>query len=350
MRNFINSFLLTLFLYFASSFSADPSGAVKVACGVKPTDAVKVWTTATATIYNVFPIRVGGVQLFSFSGLEDYASTSSVPVCVCMTPIPRVGIKVSLWQPTALAESVKIPWCSPTIGANIPVKIGPGAFAIGEEGSPRKAERIASQGQTKAYSYQVHWWKFPAFAILNLFIDVACMDMGKDVDLAYTTELDPLWQNDTWSAVLAPESILFANPIAQLACGVDSAASNFGFPIDPLWWCMGTWGSTFPITGSLQSPDGVSSSAGAVGRIIMKLHRQFILKGTVGDAAICTSVPMPVWRKSQYGIFPIYPVIFPKRQPIGRTALWWGSGKNIPYANRHNWVYSIYRKVDCCVF
>jgi conjugal transfer pilus assembly protein TraU len=349
VRNFIKAFLVFLLL-FRGSYSADVTSAVSVACGVSPGDAVRIWTTSIATIYNVFPIRIGGVQIFTFSGLEDYNSIGSLPVCICMNPIPRVGITISLWEPAALAEVSKIPWCSPTIGATIPVKVGPGAFAVGESSTSGKSKSVDTHTTRTYYSYQAHWWKFPTFAILKLFTDIVCLSSSGSLDLAYVTEIDPLWQNDAWSAFINPEAILFANPVAQLACTVDSATSTVGFPLDPLWWCEGTWGNSFPLTGSLQAQDPISGSAAIVGRMIAKLHRQMMLPITSGTGVLCVSYPVPIWKKSQYGIFPIYPVVFPKRQPIGRSTFIWGFFNNIPYKNRHNFVYSVYRKRDCCAF
>jgi len=144
-----------------SSYSATAPAAVqKATCGAKPSDAVKIWLTLTTTLYNVFPIRIGGVQIMSVKGLEDYKSTSSVPVCICLNPLPRMGIKISLWEPRGAITVTKVPWCEPIIGAEIPVNFGPGALAVGQnEGDTGTA---SGKGEDKKEAaFQVHYWKFP---------------------------------------------------------------------------------------------------------------------------------------------------------------------------------------------
>jgi hypothetical protein len=59
---------------------------------------------------------------------------------------------------------------------------------------------------------------------------------------------------------------------------------------------------------------------------------------------------MPIWRKSQYGLFPVYPIVFPKRQPVGRSSVMWGVTFNIPVKQRLISTFAVYRKRDCCAF
>jgi conjugal transfer pilus assembly protein TraU len=331
------------------SYSATaPEAVQKAVCGVKPDDAVKIWTTLTATLYNVFPIRIGGVQIMSVKGLEDYKSTSSMPICICMDPLPRVGIKISLWEPRGAITVTKVPWCEPIIGAAIPVNFGPGALAVGQnEGDTGTA---SGKGEDKKEAaFQVHYWKFPVMGLLQLFIDVACLSPS-GIDLAWNSEVDFTWQSDVWAAILNPEAALVANPVAQLACSVDSVTANFGFPLDPLFWCMGSRESVYPFTQKVQTSTYIDGMVGIAERIIYKLHRQGMLWGSVGEAGLCKEFPMPIWRKSQYGLFPVYPIVFPKRQPVGRSSVMWGITFNIPVKQRLISTFAVYRKRDCCAF
>ncbi|MEM7828245.1 MAG: TraU family protein [Candidatus Aenigmatarchaeota archaeon] len=334
MRKFLVAVIISLFVSY-------PLKALSITCEANPTTAVRVATASIATLYNVFPIKIGGITVLNFSGLEDLKSVTDVPICVCMDPIPRVGIKVSFWEPIALAEVVKAPWCMPTAGLQIPAGVVTSEFAIGED--------TAQSGVGKMASHQAHWVKFPVFAILNALSDFICLSK-EPFDYGYLTEVDLLWQNDIWAAILGPEAFLFANPIAQMVCMVDAITSAVGFPLDPLFWCMGGWQSTYPMSKHVSGASDVTANLAIAGKLMMKLHRELVLWGSIGEAGLCGLFPMPIWRKSQYGVFPVYPITYPLRIPIGRTDMLWGAGLDVPGANMHNWVNAVYRKRDCCAF
>jgi len=336
------SLLLVFCLLFASARVGYPSPA-SAACSATlegtPATAQKVWMTALGTLYNIFPIKIGGITVMSFSGLEDVKTVSSAPVCVCVDPIPRVGVKVSLWEPIGLIEVTSIPGCSPSLGMSIPLSLYPLSFGANNE-----------EVDYNHHAYQVHYWKFPVFTVLNLFLDFLCLEKG-GVDLSYATEYDPLWQNDVWASILNPEAILVANPIAQMACMADSAAANLGFPLDFLWWCLGSWGSLYPFTKSHAQGTNLTAQMAISAKMVAKLHREMLLWGSVGEAGLCGMYPMPIMRKSQYSLLPIHPVPHPLRVPIGRDEkIMWGSGKEVPFVNHHVYVNVLYRKRDCCAF
>ena len=54
----------------------------------------------------------------------------------------------------------------------------------------------------------------------------------------------------TASFIINPEALLFGNPIAQTACVADSVAATVSQPIDPLFWCMGSWVRLSPVGGA----------------------------------------------------------------------------------------------------
>ena len=315
-----------------------PANAVSVGNCEKPSDAVRIWLRSFMTLYNIFPIRLGGFKLLSF-GMEDYKSTNQI-VCICMTPFPRIGITLSFWEPHALIEAVETPWCFPTLGIRLPVPIGSKLKGKNEGVNPTQEDR----------TYQVHYIRFFPFAILQLFTDFICLSWDNPLDILYVTEVDPIWQDDTLALLMFPESILLANPITLTACVADSIKATTGFPFDALFWCAGAWGYMTPVTKNMQT-DKVQGSALAVARMLYKLHREMVLWGTSGNAALCGPYPMPIIKKKQYGIFPIWPLMSKKRFPIGRDELTgWGYGKDIPFKNKGNWVYPVYRKRDCCAF
>ena len=108
---------------------------------------------------------------------------------------------------------------------------------------------IKALSTTKQSFYQVHWYVYPVIYWLELLVDFLCLEQ-QSFDVAYMTELDPLWNADELSFILNPEAALFGNPIAQAACAADCAATSAGFPMDMLFWCGGCQGSLYPFTGN----------------------------------------------------------------------------------------------------
>jgi len=325
--------LFTVLAFALAPLSAEAGGL----CEASPGTAISIMMRGLATVYNVFPIKIAGVTIFNWSGLEDTGSVSS-PICVCFTPFPRIGLTVSLWEPVRIIETVKVPYCFPALGVSIPLGIN--KRAVGTESDQQtEQDRVAFQ--------QVHYYLFPLWSVFELFLDFVCLEHS-GFDLAYMTEVDPLWQNDLLAFILNPEALIFGNPVTQVACMVDSVAAAKRFPLDPLFWCMGSWGSAYPLTGHVPSSDWVQANAGAAARMIYKLHRGGVLWGSVGTKALCGMYPMPIWRKSQYGLLLLYPVPDVLREPIGRTGLLWDWAKAVP--TKDNFVWILYRKRDCCAF
>lgn len=321
--------------------NATPNAAAcQVAIGGGASIAM-VLSNVFATTYNILPIRIAGIPIGVSTNAEDFVTTSS-PICVCADPFPRVGVALSFWEPFTIMDVSGIANCVPSLGVSIPL---PGL------GNNFQATTPSSQGASNNQSYQVSYVKYPFFKMLELMQDVACLSPDGSTDTFYPTSVDPLWQSDSWSIMTTPDALLFANMFAQFACIPDSVAANFGFSIDPLYWCIGSWGNMFPIGASnsgLASADGAMAAAT---RMLFKLHRQFMLWGTLGNVGLCGKYPMPILRKSAYTMYPVYPLmLWPFRTPIGRSGMVWGHGQNVAGINNHVWSIMTYRKVDCCVF
>lgn len=306
----------------------------------------------------VFPITVGGVPVASF-GAEDFAEGSvNSPVCFCPAPPPvfvRPGFTISFWEPVRLVEVTREPYCFISIGG---VKLAPGVFAPG--GTIKSV--AAADKKTSSAFYQVHYYIYPVAALINMVTGTACMDPTPAFDVGYVTELDPFWADDELAFILNPEAVIFANPIAQMACAADCVAASVGFPLTPLFWCAGCQGGMYPLTGNIQSSavtsGGVASSALLVQRMLYKLHRQGLLWGSVGAGALCGKYPMPILTKGQYKTQMTYPVpetlgagpLMPFCcQPLGRTETLWGIGKEFPVKGE-DFAYLIWRKRNCCAF
>jgi len=207
-------------------------------------------------------------------------------------------------------------------------------------------------GTTKHSFYQVHWYIYPVIYWLELLVDFLCLEK-QSFDVAYITELDPLWNADELSFILNPEAVLFGNPIAQAACAADCAATSTGFPMDSLFWCGGCQGSLYPFTGnSTAHIGGVQASLLLTQRMMAKLHRELLLWGTSGREGLCDKYILPIIKKTQYKTQMTYPRPTTRGpmacNPLGRTEVIWGSGREFPYKGE-DFGYLIWRKRNCCI-
>jgi conjugal transfer pilus assembly protein TraU len=285
----------------------------------------------------LFPIKMAGFTLAK--GGPDPAGVNKL-LCACGKPIPRIGIPVSFWEPARLVDVTRTPYCLVNMGGISVANIGTRGRGDIEE-DPDTV--------TKKSFYQVHWYTYPVVYWLELLIDFVCLET-LSIDLAYVTELDPLWNDDEKNSILNPEALLFGNVIAQAACAADCIAATANLPLDPLFWCGGCQGSLYPFTGTIDHhTGGVQASLLMVQRMIARLHREGLLWGYMGEAGLCGKYWMPFIRKSQYRTQMTYPVPNTKNcHPLGHTEIFWGAGKEFPYKGS-DFGYLIWRKRDCCL-
>jgi conjugal transfer pilus assembly protein TraU len=285
----------------------------------------------------IFPITIAGVKVMSG---EDTPNVSA-PLCYCKDP-PRIGIPISFWEPVRLVDVTRTPFCMVNMGG---VVIGPNKGVVGK-GSLSHTHK----GHGKHSFYQVHYYVYPVLYWLELLTDFVCMEKA-NVDVAYITELDPLWNDDELSFIINPEAALFANPIAQAACAADCLMATAGFGSDALFWCGGCQGSMYPFTGNVGShSSGVQASLLLAERMLAKLHRQGLAFGYVGVQGLCDKYPMPIIRKTQYKTQMTYPIPTTALgcHPLGRSDSLWSAGHQFPYKGE-DFGYLIWRKRACCL-
>lgn len=264
----------------------------------------KLFNPLTDTDWNnVFPITIAGVQLTGGGNTVNPLMAAMPPVCTCPTVFgfPFVGIGITYWQPLYVSEIERRPGCASSIGG---VKLLSGPYELMQSN-----QTINHQNQGKESNrMQMHWYQYPVFSMLKMFTELGCKNTT-GFDLAYITEVDPLWQNTLWSVVFSPENALFANPAANLACSVDSVAAMLGYPLDALFWCAGTWGNIYPLSGDTNhSGDPFTLNNQINAKFIARNARMGLNFTSIGPSAICGSHPNPVWIKSQYRYNQIAPV------------------------------------------
>ncbi len=282
----------------------------------------------------IFPVRIGGVARYGGTDPEEGEDTDSV-LCDCSDgAVPRIGISMSFWEPARIIDTVSEPWCMMPLGKRLSSPV-PGSQA-----------GTLSNHRGRSYAFaQVHYYQFPAWAVLDLFTDIPCLS-ETEFDVMMMTELLPTWNNDILSMIVHPESVLFANPAAQAACMADAAAAVSGRTRNELFWCMGSWGSAYPLAGSITAQDYVEANAGLAARAVYLTGRTGLLKDTNYDG--CAFRYTPIWKKRSYRLQLMKPVRDHTCVPLGRTGMLWTSMKQPPVrGNNFSWM--MFRRVKCCV-
>ena len=330
----LKKLIVTIFLIFTLNQKAE------AVCINNPAQQL---TTLTSLCYAcMLPLSIAGVQIAQ-GIIPDPMGAVGSPICTCPMPPPifiKIGIPISFYEPSRMLDVVKDPFCFESLGFGIPVSAAQGLLA-GVKGN-------GEMDNNKNSFFQAHYMIYPVYSILEILTDFICLEMT-GVDIGYMTEVDPLWQDDGLTALMQPEALLFANPISNFACMADSIASQVYAPLDPLFWCKGSWGNAYPMTGRVVSGDYITAAASAGASLIYKLHRQLIAWGSWGQAGLCGYYPAPIWRKSAYRMQLMAPVPNPLANVIGQHDMIWGAGRNIPGVST-NFGFMLFKKRECCAF
>ena len=266
---------------------------------------------------NLFPITIAGMPITNGSNSSPPLMRLMPPICVCpsILGIPMVGIGVTWWQPQYISEIERRPGCLSSLGG---IQVLPGYSMLHSE------QTVADNNHAGESSnrMQVHWYEYPVMTMLQMLQSIMCHN-PTGFNLAYVTEVDPLWQDDIWSSIFTPESSLFANPISVAACAVDAVASMFDYPLDAMFWCAGTWGAVYPLAGnSGHTGDPFTMNNQIQAKFLARSARMGLAWQTIGPTAKCFSHPNPIWVKSQYRYNQVAPI--PRR---GRAVVTGSNGK-----------------------
>lgn len=330
---------IALLLFFVSSFPALVLAGDSLTCHGKFANPITdiCWSC-------ILPISIGSISTESVDEQEDIPNPS-MPLCSCYLD-PMIGISIGFWEPARMVEAVRKPFCLPSLG---------GIDLDANSSAPAGARFTHAEGDGDGGSfYQAHYYINPVMFWLEVVADFPCLE-GGSLDLAYLTEVDPLWNDDELTLILNPEAVLFANPIAVAACAVDCIAASVGFGLQNLFWCAGCQGHLYPLDGHVPfHMGGIRSSALIAQRMAAKMHRELIAWGWHGEAGLCGPYLLPTMDKTAYKTQLIYPVPNTGKiagkccQPFGRTTQLWGAGKEFPVRGE-DFTYLLFRKRNCCV-
>lgn len=306
----------------------------------------------------MFPLRIGGNVIMNSADMPDNISAltgnaddfnPSQYTCTCEEDDETaIGIYVSFWEPARVLE--------------VKAEQGCFSFLFGMDLSdgieaPRGTKGRAPVSPLAKTFQHVHYYSAPLFKILEIF-DAAdfCSDyLFNDFDLAYFTEIDPIWNDDELTVLISPEAALFANPVSTALCAVaDCPAASLYYPLNALFWCGGCWGGLYPMTGNsglVSSP--VATTSLLATRLLARLARMPVPPAVEMDtssvAAKCGGVIRPFLKKSQYRMTMISPIPETKMyHVIGAPTLLWGEHRNVP-ATGEDHTYLLWRKRNCCL-
>lgn len=299
----------------------------------------------------MFPITIAGVKMPGAGDAED-VDTKNDPLCMCGTLGESdivFGMVTSFWEPARMIDVVRKPFCLAGLGGI--------DLSSDFEAPPSGRGRVEGGAPSENVFYQAHWYVNPVAYWMNLIVDTDCLEQ-QAFDIAYLTELDPLWADEELAMILAPDVFAFANPLAVAACAADCIKANKGFGIAQAYWCAGCQGSVLPATGHVKNHIGmVDSTALLMQRFVHKGHRELLIysgsrKGK-GQEGLCYRYPKYIMDKTDYKYTMLFPTPQGKTggvccQPFGRSSALWGAGKEFPYKGEDA-VYQIYRKRDCCL-
>ena len=291
----------------------------------------------------IFPISIGATEIPASTRFRADTENYPSPICICPNPrvynAPTPGLAVGFWEPIRLVDITKNPFCLVSMGG---IEVIPEGLSLVGTGTDEHENNA---------TWHLHWYLSPFVSILNLAMDGLCAD-SVDFDLAYLTELDPLFHDDLLSFIINPEAILFANPIAQAACAADCIAATTWKPLDALFWCAGCQASLYPFTGNITGQtNSIQGAVMTTEKFIAKLHRQMLLPDTSGAESICFPMPAPIVKKTQYRTQPTIPIPAIGNYgcvPFGRSSFLYEAGKEFPVTGE-DFGFLIWRKKTCCI-
>ncbi len=286
----------------------------------------------------LFPITIGS-NTVSSSDLPDTPNPHKT-FCVCeWDPLPQVGFTLGYWEPMALVDVSRTPYCFVNLGGT----------QIHYDGKAQGTVETQTPDQQGSF-YYVHVYHFPVLQwVGSELLGGTCQSRGK-FEIAYLSELDPTWRDESLALIVFPETKRFLNPMtalaAQGACLLDSTIANTRLPSDLAYWCAGSQGFMYPLTGKVAEHVGsVQASTLLAERIIFKLHRLGKMKDTRAHNLCGEQVDL-IMSKSRYRYQMVYPHAA-SCQPFGRTTMFWGSLVMNPLKGDDTG-YLIWRKRSCC--
>lgn len=292
----------------------------------------------------MFPMILGKTVPVTVSGDLPDVETDATAFCLCGSDINvEGGLNFSFWEPLRTAEVVRHPWCFPSLG---------GISMEGPGSSDHARTSRTEETRRRTAFWNVHWYVSPWLFITEAVADTGCLETAP-WDLAYLSELDPLWDDTVTSFLLSPDAALFTSAASGGACAVDCAAALLGTSDNALYWCSGCQGRVFPLSGWMAAMTGSLQAWHLMAhRFAQKLTREGVLFSGHGAKGQCGPYPQPLFQKDVWRTQLMYPGRTASGtsccQPLGRSAALLGPYKTSPVTGEDGAIL-LWRKRDCCM-
>lgn len=292
----------------------------------------------------MFPMVLGKTIPVSVSGDLPDVETDATAFCLCGSDINvEGGLNFSFWEPLRTAEVVRHPWCFPQLG---------GISMEGPGSSDHARTSRTEETRRRTAFWNVHWYQSPWFFITEAVADTGCLETAP-WDLAYLSELDPLWDDTVTSFLLSPDAALFTSAASGGACAVDCATALLGTSLNTLYWCSGCQGRVFPLSGWMAAMTGsVQAWHLMAHRFAQKLTREGVLFSGHGARGQCGPYMQPLFQKDVWRTQLVYPSRNASGssccQPLGRSTALLGPYKTTPMTGEDGAIL-LWRKRDCCM-
>lgn len=289
-------FFALIFLLAALQGHAD--GPMKLGC-----NSYSVFDTMFDDVCwsGIMPIRFAGATMFKGKAPVPQDATKKV-VCACggdvtKGQLPKIGFTVGMWMPSKIIDVARRPYCFPSLNGM--------TWNVSSIDLLNSGSNLGRGDRAEAFA---NWnlYGAPFIYMLHLLDDGACPPDGiMDFDLITFSELFPT-HNDVigqYTTFLNPEMALFANATALIAMPYDAVMSTLGNPVNELFWVMGAWGMTYPITGfdgTGNMVDPVRFTSLVAARGLALVHRLGMLRETIGDNALCERPIRLILRKDAF--------------------------------------------------
>lgn len=308
----------------------------------------------------LFPITFLSIPLFGSD--SELPNDRADPFCICPGRFgyPSLGITMGWWSPSHTIEMVRQPWCMPSLGGYVLTDDKESGVGLGTPG--RWGGSTESSNKEANTYYNFHWYKFPIDYLLGFLSDYACSKKSSTgIDIAFMSEFDPSWNNDALALWTGPEAKLFAAPWAVISCAADGVAATASKPMRPLYYCAGSWGMVFPLSGNEPSNSDLPRSVSLLAtRGIAKMHRYGIASRTYGNSAICNDTKRFILEKQQHKFQMLFPMVEKKSGRMGvggmggsnhwigsSTFKWGGEWSTQPTNEDHIYLHWQYK--ECCI-
>jgi conjugal transfer pilus assembly protein TraU len=287
----------------------------------------------------IFPLRVGGIAVKQNRDLPDTnEGRSGSPMCACTNATETyLGLKASFYQLDTMAEVVRTPYCSPTVGT---------AFSSLDNGYHGGTNSMKTDSP-KTFK-QVHWLRFPVFDIVGMLTDSSCIKHGEGFDYLMFSELDPTHNKSYLAAVLDPRVFLFASPPFDLVCSASRGIAMLPGEIltgafNSLFWCC--FENVYSLTGDKNNSADTESSVAIASKTLYKLSSTGLHMDLTSN--VCQPTVRPFWKKGDYRWALAKPVTMSKPIICDTPGFLWDGNKNYPY-KEGNYLWLLFQKKICC--